>query len=101
MVDDLIYMVNDAGIFSCVEAKTGKSVWTERVGGNYTSSPVYADGKLYFFSQDGDCPVLAPGRKFSLLAKNELIGGCMASPAVADNALLVRTRTHLYRIEGK
>jgi outer membrane protein assembly factor BamB len=101
MVDDLIYMVNDAGIFSCVEAKTGKSVWTERVGGNYTSSPVYADGKLYFFSQDGECPVLAPGRKFNLLAKNELIGGCMASPAVADNALLVRTRTHLYRIEGK
>jgi outer membrane protein assembly factor BamB len=101
MVDDLIYMVNDAGIFSCVEAKTLKPVWTQRVGGNYTSSPVYADGKLYFFSQEGDCPVLEPGRKFNLLATNKLDGGCMASPAVADNALLARTRTHLYRIEGK
>jgi outer membrane protein assembly factor BamB len=101
LVDDLIYMVNDAGIFSCVEAKTLKPVWTQRVGGNYTSSPVYADGKLFFFSQEGDCPVLAPGREFNLLATGKLDGGCMASPAVADNALLVRTRTHLYRIEGK
>jgi outer membrane protein assembly factor BamB len=99
MVDDLIYMVNDQGIFSCVEAKTGKQVWSRRVGGNYTASPVYADGKLYFFSQEGECPVLAPGREFTLLAKNKLDEGCMASPAVVDNALLVRTRTDLYRIE--
>ncbi len=99
LVDDLIYMVNDAGIFSCVEAQTGRQVWVNRVGGNYTSSPVYGDGKLYFFSQDGDCPVLEPGREFKLLAKNKLEDGCMASPAIADNALLVRTRTHLYRIE--
>jgi outer membrane protein assembly factor BamB len=98
MVDDLIYMVNDQGIFSCVEAKTGKQVWSRRVGGNYTASPVYADGKLYFFSQEGECPVLAPGREFTLLAKNKLDEGCMASPAVVDNALLVRTRTDLYRI---
>jgi outer membrane protein assembly factor BamB len=99
MVDDLIYMVNDAGIFSCVEAKTGRQVWAHRLGGNYTSSPVYADGKLYFFSQEGDCPVLEPAREFKLLAKNKLEDGCMASPAIADSALLVRTRTHLYRIE--
>ncbi len=100
MVDDLIYMVNDGGIFSCVEAKTGKQVWAQRVGGDYTASPVFADGKLYFFSQGGECPVLKPGREFNLLAKNKLDDGCMASPAVADNALLVRTRTHLYRIEN-
>ncbi len=99
LVDDLIYMVNDAGIFSCVEAKTLKPVWVQRLGGNYTASPVYADGKLYFFSQEGECPVLEPGREFKLLAKNKLEEGCMASPAIADNALLVRTKTHLYRIE--
>jgi outer membrane protein assembly factor BamB len=99
LVEDLIYMVNDMGIFSCVDAKTGEQVWTKRLGGNYTASPVYADGKLYFFSQDGDCPVLAPGREFNLLSTNKLEAGCMASPAVADNALLVRTKTHLYRIE--
>lgn len=99
MIDDLIYMVNDAGILSCVEAKTGRQVWVHRLGGNYSASPVYADGKLYFFSQEGECPVLEPGREFKLLATNKLDDGCMASPAVADNALLVRTRTHLYRIE--
>jgi outer membrane protein assembly factor BamB len=99
MVDDLIYMVNDGGIFSAVDAKTGEQVWSKRLGGNYTASPVYADGKLYFFSQDGDCPVLAPGREFNLLSTNKLEGGCMSSPAVADGALLVRTKTHLYRIE--
>jgi outer membrane protein assembly factor BamB len=99
LVDELIYMVNDAGIASCVEAKTGRQVWAQRLGGNYTASPVYGDGKLYFFSQDGECPVLEPGREFKLLAKNKLEEGCMASPAIADNALLVRTRTHLYRIE--
>jgi outer membrane protein assembly factor BamB len=101
MIDDLIYMVNDAGIFSCVDAKTGEQVWVKRLGGNYTASPVYADGKLYFFSQEGACPVLEPGREFKMLANNTLEEGCMASPAVADNALLVRTRTHLYRIEQK
>ncbi|MEX2139503.1 MAG: PQQ-binding-like beta-propeller repeat protein [Pirellulales bacterium] len=99
MVDDLIYMVNDAGIFSCVEAKSGKPVWTQRLGGNYTASPVFADGRLYFFSQEGESPVLEPGRELKLLATNKLDDGCMASPAVADNALLVRTTTHLYRIE--
>jgi outer membrane protein assembly factor BamB len=99
LVDELIYMVNDAGIASCVEAKTGRQVWAQRLGGNYTASPVYGDGKLYFFSQEGECPVLEPGREFKLLAKNKLEEGCMASPAIADNALLVRTRTHLYRIE--
>jgi len=98
MVDDLIYMVNDTGIFSCVDAKSGEQVWVKRLGGNYTASPVYADGKLYFFSQEGVCPVLKPDREFNLLATNQLDEGCMASPAVVENSLLVRTRTHLYRI---
>ncbi len=100
VVDDLMYMVNDAGIFSCVEAKTGKSVWVQRVGGNYSASPLYADGRMYFFSEEGATPVLAPGREFKLLATNQLDEGFMASPAVAGKGLILRTRTHLYRIEN-
>ncbi len=98
LIDDLIYMVNDAGIFSCAEAKTGKQVWVERLGGNYTASPIYADGKMYFFSQEGVCPVLAPGREYKLLAKNQLDEGFMASPAAVGESLITRSRTHLYRI---
>jgi len=101
LVDGLIYMVNDAGIASCVEAKTGEQVWQERIGGEYSASPVYADGKLWFFSEDGKTVVLKPGRTFERLAENKLDDGFLASPAIAGKAFFLRTRTHLYRIEQK
>ena len=100
LVDDLLYMVNDSGVFACVDAHTGEVVWQQRLEGKYSASPVYADGRLYFFSEDGDAPVLAPGREFKLLATNRLSAGFMASPAVAGKALFLRTKTHLYRIEN-
>ena len=53
LVDDLIYMVNDSGVASCIDAKTGEAVWQKRMGGDYSASPVYADGRLWFFNQDG------------------------------------------------
>ena len=101
LVDDLIYMVGDAGIVSCVEAKTGELVWQQRIGGEYSASPVYADGRLWFFSEDGVTTVLKPGRAFERLAENRLEDGFMASPAIAGRAFFLRTRTHLYRVEEK
>ena len=98
IIGDLMYMINDTGIASCVDAKTSEQVWVQRIGGNYTASPVYADGKIYFFSQEGVGLVLEPVREYKVLATNELAEGCMASPAVVDNSLIVRTRGHLYRI---
>jgi outer membrane protein assembly factor BamB len=83
-----------------VDARTGEPVWQGRLGGEYSASPVYASGRLYFFSQDGQSHVLQAGRSFKRLATNRLDDGCMASPAVAGDALFVRTKTHLYRIEG-
>jgi outer membrane protein assembly factor BamB len=101
LVDDLIYMIGDTGIASCVDAKTGEQVWQRRIGGEYSASPVYADGRLWFFSEDGKTTVLKPGRVFEQVAENRLEEGFMASPAIAGKALYLRTRTHLYRIEER
>jgi outer membrane protein assembly factor BamB len=101
LVDSLIYMIGDTGIASCIDAMTGEQVWQQRIGGEYSASPVYADGRLWFFSQDGTTTVLKPGRVFEQLAVNRLDEGFMASPAIAGKAFYLRTRTHLYRIEQK
>jgi outer membrane protein assembly factor BamB len=101
LVGDLIYMIGDTGIASCVDAKTGELVWQQRIGGEYSASPVYADGRLWFFSEDGKTTVLKPGRTFEQLGENRLDEGFLASPAIAGKAFYLRTRTHLYRIEEK
>ena len=99
LVDDWLFMIEDGGIASCLEARNGREVWRERVGGNYSASPLYADGRIYCFSEEGKATVLEAGREFRVLAVNELEDGFMASPAVAGRALFLRTKTHLYRIE--
>jgi outer membrane protein assembly factor BamB len=96
---DLLTMIDDGGIASCVEAKTGNVVWSQRVAGNYSASPLLADGRIYLCSEEGKIAVLAPGREFKLLAENKLEDGFMASPAVAGKALFLRSKKHLYRLE--
>jgi outer membrane protein assembly factor BamB len=100
LVDDLIYMVADESFVTCVEAASGKVVWTERVGGKYAASPIYVDGRLYLFDKEGLTTVLKPGRTFEVLGTNKLDSGFMASPAASGKALFLRTRTHLYRVEA-
>ena len=102
LVDDLLYFVNNVGLVTCLDAHTGEEIWTGRIKGKeYSASPVYADGKIYFFAEDGRATAIAPGRQFKILGESQLDDGFMASPAVADNALFLRTKTHLYRIENK
>ena len=62
LVDGLIYTAAEESFVTCLEAATGQVVWTERIGGKYAASPIYADGRLYFFSQQGTTTVLKPGR---------------------------------------
>src|SRR5208337_3565414 len=100
LVAGLIYSAAEENYVTCVEAATGQVVWTERIGGKYAASPVYGDGRLYFFSQQGTTTVLKPGRTCEVLATNILADGFMASPAAAGKAFFLRTRTHLYRIES-
>ena len=102
LLDDLIYMVSENGFASCVEAKTGKAVWTQRLGKSFTAGPVYGDGHLYFCEQEeGVCHVMTTGREAKVVAKNKLDDGCMATPAIAGKSLFIRTRTHLYRIDKR
>jgi outer membrane protein assembly factor BamB len=101
LVGDLIYLVNENGVASCLEGKTGQPVWQTRLGGAFSASPLYAGGHVYFCSQEGLIHVMTPGREAKVVAVNKLADGFMASPAVADGALFLRTRSHLYRIEKK
>ena len=98
LVGDNYFMCNDEGIFSCLDAKTGENIWTERVSGRYWASPIYADGNIYVPSQDGVVVVFKAAREFELVAENKLDAGMTASPAVAGKSLLFRTEKSLYRI---
>ena len=99
LVGDLIYMINDVGVASAVTAKTGELVWQSRVGGTFSASPIHASGRIYLFDEDGKTTVIEAGREFKVLAESQLDNGFMASPAVVGDALFVRTRTDVYRIE--
>ena len=101
LVGDLIYSVHDkTGVIVCLDAKTGKTVWRQRVvREEFSASPVYAAGAIYFSSHKGTTVVIEPGREYKELARNTLDGTFRASPAVAGKAFYLRTLTHLYRIE--
>ena len=99
LIGDLLFMLNEAGIVTCLDAKTGEVVWKHRLGGNYSSSPLSAEGRIYLNGEDGTSHVIAAGRKFELLSTNHLDAGCMATPAIAGRAIFHRTKTHLYRLE--
>jgi outer membrane protein assembly factor BamB len=98
VVGDELYMVNDGGIASCLDAKTGAVHWQQRLGGSYSASPLFADGRIYFPSESGVTTVIAPGATFRKLAVNALDGALMASMAVADQSFVIRSDKHLYRI---
>jgi outer membrane protein assembly factor BamB len=99
LIGGLIYLISDDGIVNCLDASDGERVWQKRIGGAVAASPIFADGRVYFCDQDAETTVLAPGSKFKKLATNTLDGGCMASPVVDGDALLLRTKTHLYRVD--
>jgi len=101
LIDDELYFVTDKGIGMCLDARTGAENWKERIEGNYSASPLFANGRIYLFSQNGKTVVVNASKQFEKVAESTLDGGFMASPAVAGDALFVRTDTHLYRIEEK
>jgi outer membrane protein assembly factor BamB len=92
-----LFMISDKGIATCLDAKTGKVHWSERVPGGYSASPIHHDGKIWLTNEDGGGTVLQAGKTFKVLAKNDLKEKTLASFAAADGALYVRTERHLYR----
>ena len=100
--DGLGYMVSDYGALTCFEIASGKTVWRQMVGGNYQASLLRSGDRIYCFGVSGKTTVLRAGRRtFEMLADNRLKTGFMASPAVVANGLILRTKTHLYRISEK
>ena len=98
IVDDKIYIVSDGGVASCFDTTSGDELWRERMGGKYSASPLFTDGRIYFCNHDGETTVLQPGSEYQEIAKNQLDGQLMASPVVVGSDLLLRSDTHLYRI---
>jgi outer membrane protein assembly factor BamB len=99
--DGLLFYVTEQGIANCIDAKTGERVWQERVGGVYSASPIAADGRIYLFSENGEAVVLKPGRTPQVLARNKIDGRIIASPAVSNGRIFVRTDRHLVAIQSK
>jgi len=98
LVNGLLFMPSDAGAVTCIEAATGKELWRERVGSGYIASPICADGLVYLLSQNGTTTILEAGRTYREVAVNRLDGAFLASPAVYGRSLILRSKTHLYRI---
>jgi len=96
--EGLLYMAGDAGIVTCVDPGTGEKVWQERVGGIFSASPVGGDGKVYFASETGETLVVKAGREFRVLERNRIEGRILASPAISDGRLFIRTDDHVVAV---
>ncbi|MEK7323648.1 MAG: PQQ-binding-like beta-propeller repeat protein, partial [Chloroflexota bacterium] len=104
IVGDQLYLCKDNGVLTCCDAKTGKQIYQSRLGKGltgFTASPVAADGKVYFTSEDGDVYVVQEGTEFKLLSKNPIGEPSMATPAIANGVILIRGQKHLFAIGMK
>lgn len=99
--DGLLFMVSDGGVISCREADSGKILWQHRAGGEYAASPILLGDRIYFFDRDGGYLVVSADRELSVLADGKFGDGCMASPAVVDDELILRTKSSLYNLSKK
>lgn len=94
-----VFMANDVGVLTVIDAKTGQRVWQERTPGVFSASPVAADGKVYFLSETGETVVVSADTP-AIIATNDLGERALASPAIADSRLYIRTDGFLYAIGG-
>ncbi|MFA6244517.1 MAG: PQQ-binding-like beta-propeller repeat protein, partial [Candidatus Hydrogenedentales bacterium] len=101
LVGDLLYTMGDKGMLICMEATTGKQVWSQRMPNDIWASLLATNDRIYLLDKKGGTTIIATGREYRELAVNALDGEVMASPAVAGDSLLLRTKTHLYRIQEK
>ncbi len=100
-VGDGLYFVTESGVAVCLDARTGAERWREVLRGAHAASPLHNRGQIYFFSEKGKTTVVAASPQFKLLGTSQLDGAIMATPAVADNAFILRTDSALYRIEQR
>jgi outer membrane protein assembly factor BamB len=96
--DGLIYTVNTRNMMMCIDAGTGKEVWSQHMISNFDASPVYANGNIWFFSVKGDVLAIKAGRKFEIVAQNKMDSGIWPTPAFLRNSVILRTDNYLARI---
>lgn len=101
LLGDELYWTSDEGIANCTEVHSGEVLWQERMNQQHLASPLLADGRIYFFGKSGKTTVIKAGKHFEKLAENLLEGDVVATPAILDGTILLRTDTHLYRIGGE
>ena len=97
---DHLFEWNDEGVFSCVKVASGQTIWTRRIGGNYSGSPICIDGKIYGISEDGNVVILAASPEFRLLGKVPLGDASHSTPSVANGRLYFRTFHRLFCLEA-
>lgn len=99
--DGLLYMANDAGVLTAADAANGERVWQERVGGVFSASPVAADGRVYFVAENGQTVVVKTGRPPTIVARNDIGERTLASPAISNGQIFLRSDAHVVAIGSK
>jgi outer membrane protein assembly factor BamB len=94
-----LYLVTESGVIKCLRGTTGEVVWKERLRGKFSASPVWADGKIYFLSENGTTTVVEAGPAFKVVAENRLGEACYASPAISEGHIFIRSDRGLFCIE--
>jgi len=98
---DHLYTCSNNGVLTCYDARTGERIYQQRIAGqssSFTASPIAADGKLYFAGEDGDVFVVKAGTQYELIATNPIGEVIMATPAISEGMIFVRTISHVYGI---
>ncbi len=101
LVGDDLYVLNDSGVLMCLSAATGERRWQQRIGGNFSASPLLVDGLLYLQDENGRTTIVRPGPSYDEVAVNELDGRTLATPVPVEGGLLIRTDKELLRIDGR
>lgn len=100
LIDGLLFDITDAGILERIAVESGEIEWQQRLGGKFSASLVATPSHLFAFDHEGKGYVFSVAEEPELIATNELPAGCNASPAIVGDSLIVRTTTHLYRLQN-
>lgn len=98
--DDMLFLMSDGGIATCLDLKSGNVHWQKRIGGNYSSSLVRAHDKIYCPSMDGEVVVLAAVKEFKELGRSSLGEGIRSTPAISNGQMYLHSYSHLMSIGG-
>ena len=98
--DGVLYMANDVGVLTAIDAATGAKLWQERVDGVFSASPIAGGGHVYFVSENGDTVVVKAGRSPQIVGRNALGERAVASPAASNGRIFIRTDNYLFCIGG-